>query len=128
MSNPTDRKYTKDHEWLKEDGDNYIIGITSYAQEELGDIVFVELPEAGSELSSGSSFGTIESVKAVSDIYAPISSVVVESNQALNDEPQLLNTDPFEKGWIVKVKASSLDGAELLEPSEYEDLISEISK
>ncbi len=128
MSNPTDRKYTKDHEWLKQDGDHYIVGITSYAQEELGDIVFVELPDAGAELSSGASFGTIESVKAVSDIYAPINAKVIESNQALQDEPQLLNTDPFKKGWIVKVEASSLDGAELLEPAEYEKLLSEISK
>ena len=128
MSNPTDRKYTKDHEWLKQDGDSYIVGITSYAQEELGDIVFVELPDSGAELVSGASFGTIESVKAVSDIYAPINAKVIESNQALQDEPQLLNTDPFDKGWIVKVEASSLDGAELLEPAEYDKLLSEISK
>ena len=128
MSNPADRKYTKDHEWLKQDGDNYIVGITSYAQEELGDIVFVELPDVGVELSAGSSFGTIESVKAVSDIYAPVNAKVVEANQALQDDPQLLNTDPFEKGWIVKVEAKSLDGAELLEPADYDKLLSEISK
>jgi len=128
MSNPTDRKYTKDHEWIKQDGDNFIVGITSYAQEELGDIVFVELPDAGTELNSGSSFGTIESVKAVSDIYAPVNAKVIESNQALNDDPQLLNSDPFEAGWIVKIEGANLADAELLEPAQYEELLAEISK
>ena len=128
MSNPTDRKYTKDHEWLKQEGNSCKVGITHYAQEELGDIVFVDLPAVGAALEAGKSFATVESVKAVSDIYSPITGKVLEINTALQDNPQLLNENPFDQGWIIKIDSSSLEGAELLSPEEYQKHLSEISK
>ncbi len=112
MSYPDDLAYSREHEWVRADGDTAIIGITSFAADELGDIVYVELPEAGAALAQFATFGVVESVKAVSDLYAPVSGEVVEVNEALRDAPELLNSDPFGEGWIAKVKlrdATELD-------------------
>ena len=106
MSYPDDLRYSKEHEWVRADGDTATIGITSFAADELGDIVFVELPDVGTTLSQFGTFGVVESVKAVSDLYAPISGDVVEVNDALREAPELLNSDPFGEGWIAKVALS----------------------
>ena len=108
---PADYRYTKEHEWVKIDGDIAVVGITHHAQDQLGDVVFVELPKSGSKVHAAQSFGTVESVKAVSDIYAPLSGEVVEINEDLVDAPETLNSDPHGKGWLIKVKYS--DKAEL---------------
>jgi glycine cleavage system H protein len=108
---PDDLRYSREHEWVKADGDQATIGITSYAADELGDIVFVETPEAGAQLKQFASFGVVESVKAVSDLYAPISGEVTEVNAALAETPELLNSAPYAEGWIAKVTLS--DPAEL---------------
>jgi glycine cleavage system H protein len=113
MNFPTDVKYTSDHEWIKMDGDVAIVGITDFAQSELGDIVFVEVETEGESLDADETFGTIEAVKTVSDLNMPVSGEVVELNEELEDNPELINEDPFGKGWIIKMKvddASSLDG------------------
>lgn len=122
MSNPDDLRYSKEHEWVRVDGSRATIGITSYAADELGDVVFVELPEVGAALSQFGTFGVVESVKAVSDLYAPISGEVVEVNEALRDSPELLNADAFGEGWIAKVELSDtteLDG--LMDAAAYTD-------
>ena len=106
MSYPDDLRYSREHEWVRADGEQATIGITSFAADELGDIVFVELPEVGASLSQFGTFGVVESVKAVSDLYAPISGEVVEVNEALRDAPELLNSDPFGEGWIARVRLS----------------------
>ncbi|MDQ2689120.1 MAG: glycine cleavage system protein GcvH [Chloroflexota bacterium] len=111
MSYPDDLAYSREHEWVRVDGSRATIGITSFAADELGDIVFVELPEVGATLSQFATFGVVESVKAVSDLYAPISGEVVEVNEALRDTPELMNSDPFGEGWIARVELS--DTAEL---------------
>lgn len=115
MSYPDDLAYSREHEWVRLDGAQAVIGITSFAADELGDIVFVELPEIGAALSQFSAFGVVESVKAVSDLYAPVSGEVTEVNDALRDAPELMNSDPFGEGWIVKV--------ELADPSEVDALM-----
>jgi glycine cleavage system H protein len=104
MAYPDDLRYSKEHEWVRADAGNATIGITSFAADELGDIVFVELPEVGSQLTQFGTFGVVESVKAVSDLYAPVSGTVVEVNEALRDAPELLNGDPFGAGWIARVE------------------------
>jgi glycine cleavage system H protein len=104
MAYPDDLRYSKEHEWVRVEGSRATIGITSFAAEELGDIVFVELPEIGSSLSQFGTFGVVESVKAVSDLYAPISGEVAEVNEALRESPELLNADPFGEGWIARVE------------------------
>jgi glycine cleavage system H protein len=109
--NPDDLRYSREHEWVRVDGAQAVIGITSFAADELGDIVFVELPEPGAHLSQFASFGVVESVKAVSDLFAPVSGEVTEVNGDLRDQPELLNSDPFGGGWIAKVTLS--DAAEL---------------
>lgn len=112
MAYPDDLRYSKEHEWVRADNGTATIGITSFAADELGDIVFVELPEVGGQLRQFGSFGVVESVKAVSDLYAPVSGTVVEVNGALRDAPELLNSDPFGEGWIARVElgdASELD-------------------
>jgi len=122
MSYPDDLRYSKEHEWVRLEDDRATIGITSFAADELGDIVFVELPEVGATLSQFGTFGVVESVKAVSDLYAPVSGEVVEVNEALGDSPELLNSDPFGKGWIALVTLS--DAAELdalLDAAAYAD-------
>ena len=123
MSNPDDLRYSKEHEWVRVDGSRATIGITSYAADELGDVVFVELPEVGAALTQFGTFGVVESVKAVSDLYAPISGEVVEVNDALRDSPELLNADAFGEGWIAKVEladTSELDG--LMDAAAYADV------
>ncbi|HXH61058.1 MAG TPA: glycine cleavage system protein GcvH [Fimbriimonadaceae bacterium] len=120
MPVPTDLKYTKSHEWVRVEGDTATVGITDHAQSELGDIVFVDLPEAGRALGEGDTFGTVESVKTVSDIYAPVAGEVVETNGALGAQSELVNTDPYGQGWMVKIKISDpsqVDG--LLTPDAY---------
>ena len=111
MAYPDDLAYSREHEWVRVDGSRATIGITSFAADELGDIVFVELPEVGASLTQFGTFGVVESVKAVSDLYAPVSGEVVEVNEALNDAPELLNSDPFGQGWIAKVELA--DGSEV---------------
>ena len=111
MSYPEDLRYSKEHEWVRVEDGRATIGITSFAADELGDIVFIELPETGSTLSQFGTFGVVESVKAVSDLFAPISGEVAEANEALRDKPELLNTDPFGEGWIARVTLA--DEAEL---------------
>jgi glycine cleavage system H protein len=106
MSYPDDLRYSKEHEWVRVEDARATIGITSFAAEELGDIVFVELPEIGAGLSQFGTFGVVESVKAVSDLYAPVSGTVVEVNEALRDAPELMNSDPFGEGWIARVELS----------------------
>ena len=113
MSYPDDLRYSKDHEWVRADGNTATIGITSFAADELGDIVFVELPEVGAALKQFAAFGVVESVKAVSDLFAPLSGTVSEVNARLQGEPELLNSDPFGEGWIAKVAVA--DGDELKE-------------
>lgn len=121
MNIPEGLKYTKDHEWVKVDGDEATIGITDFAQGELGDIVFVEVETAGETLGVEETFGTVEAVKTVSDLYMPISGEITEFNEALESEPELVNRDPYEAGWMIKVKIadpSELDG--LMNAADYE--------
>jgi glycine cleavage system H protein len=120
---PDDLRYSREHEWLRVDGSTGTIGITSFAADELGDIVFVELPEVGRKLKQFGAFGVVESVKAVSDLFAPISGEVTEVNAALNATPELLNTDPFDAGWIAKVALADPEEADqLLDAAAYEKL------
>ena len=107
MENPMDRKYTKEHEWIKIDGDIAILGITDFAQDQLTDVVFVELPEVGKQIKQNDNLCVVESVKSVSDIFSPISGEIVEVNKTLEDSPALVNNDPFEGGWIVKLKVKN---------------------
>ena len=121
---PDDRKYTQEHEWVQVEGDIGTVGITDHAAGELGDIVFVELPETGSEFSAGDSVGTIESVKAVADLYLPVSGEIIEINEAVVDSPELVGNAPMDDGWLVKVRLvepSELD--RLLDASAYEELL-----
>jgi glycine cleavage system H protein len=123
---PEDYSYTKEHEWLKKDGSDVTVGITNYAQKELGDIVYVDLPAAGKKFAMGEAFGSIESVKAVSEIYAPVNMEIVAVNSAVADAPELINQDPHGKGWLVKIKLSNeSDVDSLLNSQEYEELISQ---
>ena len=125
MNIPENLKYTKDHEWLKVKGKNATIGVTDFAQRELGDIVFVEVDTEGEDLAKEEVFGTIEAVKTVSDLFIPISAEVIEFNQKLDDNPELINNDPYEEGWIVKVSISDASELEdLLSSEEYKNLIS----
>jgi len=123
LSVPEELQYTRSHEWVRTEDDTAIIGITDYAQEELGDIVYVELPEEGATFDAGDSFGTVESVKAVSDLYTPVGGEVVEANEALGDNPEKINEDPYGDGWIVKLRVS--DEGDLLSASDYEQLLEE---
>ena len=126
MNIPKELKYTKDHEWARIEGDVATVGITDYAQGELGDIVFVELPKAGSSVSQGDSFGTIEAVKAVSDLYAPLSGVITEVNAALDEAPETVNNSPYGDGWMIKIKISDPSEVDnLLSADDYEKLIGE---
>ena len=107
MNIPKELKYTKDHEWIKVEGNTGFIGITDFAQGELGDVVFIDIASDLQEITAGSSFGTIEAVKTVSDMYAPVTGKVLEINPKLGDEPQLLNSDPYGEGWIIKIELSN---------------------
>jgi glycine cleavage system H protein len=123
---PDDYRYTKEHEWIKKENSEAIVGITTYAQKELGDIVYVELPAVGKKFAMGEAFGSIESVKAVSEIYAPLEMEIVSVNSTVGDQPELINQDPHGKGWLVKVKlGNNADLDSLLSASEYEELISQ---
>ena len=122
---PKEYHYTKEHEWIKREGDRATVGITIYAQKELGDIVYVDLPSIGKKYNAGDAFGTVESVKAVSEIYAPISMEVTEINQKVVEKPELINEDAHENGWLVKVKIlNESDFEGLLGLEEYQELIS----
>lgn len=126
MNLPDDLKYAKTHEWVKVEGDTAVVGITDHAQSELGDIVYVERPEAGRQLSQGDTFGTVESVKTVSDLYAPVSGEVVEVNDSLESEAEVINSDPYSDGWILKIKMSNPDEVQnLLDASAYESSVDE---
>jgi glycine cleavage system H protein len=126
---PSDYRYTKDHEWIKMDGPVGTIGITDYAQAELGDVVFVELPKAGTQVKAGLSFGTVESVKAVSEIFSPVSGEVVETNAALADSPEKINQDPHGAAWLVKVRlADPKEISGLMDAAAYQAYIAEKAK
>jgi glycine cleavage system H protein len=111
---PSDLKYASSDEWVRLDGETAILGISDYAQDQLNDIVFVELPDVGRDLKKGEAFGVVESVKAASDIYTPVGGVVVEVNSALQDEPELINNDPYGRGWIVKIRVNDASGIDAL--------------
>ena len=119
---PEDLHYSKDHEGVRVDGDTAVIGITDYAQNSLGDVVYVELPKAGEQFAANESFGSVESVKAVSEMFTPVSGVVVEVNQALADEPEKVNPDPYGEGWMMRMRMSNSGEVDsLLTAAEYED-------
>ena len=123
MDIPENLLYTKDHEWIKYDNDIVIIGITDFAQGELGDIIFVELPEIKSQFNKGDSIGTLEAVKTVADIYSPLKGEIVEINLNLEDEPELINKDPYKKGWIVKISNFKKNDSDLLTAKEYKEFL-----
>ena len=124
MDFPDELKYTEEHEWVLVEDDTVTVGITDFAQDQLGDVVFVELPEEGDQLETGKPLGVVESVKAVSDVYAPLSGEVVEVNSALPDEPEMLNTSPYEDGWMVKIKlADSGELDDLMDAVAYQEFI-----
>ena len=119
---PEDLHYSKDHEWVRVEGDVAVIGITDHAQEQLGDVVYVELPKAGEAFAANDSFGSVESVKAVSEIFTSVSGEVTEVNESLNDEPEKVNKDPYNDGWMIKMKMSAPGEVDsLLNAAEYED-------
>jgi glycine cleavage system H protein len=121
---PSDLRYTKDHEWLRAEGDRWRIGITGFAVEQLGDITLVELPRPGTAVKRGEAFGSVESVKSVSDLYAPVSGKVVAINDALKDSPELVNGEPYGAGWMIKVRISDASQVEgLLDGPAYDELI-----
>lgn len=122
MNIPSDLKYTKDHEWIRVEGEYAYVGVTDYAQGELGDIVFIEVETVGETIEEGETFGSIEAVKTVSDLFMPVSAEVIEYNEQLNSSPELINKDPYGEGWIVKIKLQ--DAAQLknlLDPEEYKE-------
>jgi len=119
---PDDRRYTKEHEWAKEDGGRVVVGITDHAQDQLGDIVFVQLPEPGTEVTAGEPLGEVESTKSVSDVYSPVSGKVLEKNAEAESNPQVINDDPYGSGWLVTVESGG-DQSELLDASRYRALV-----
>jgi len=124
MKIPANLKYTQDHEWIRIEGDMAIVGITDFAQGELGDVVFVEIETEGEELDKGETFGTVEAVKTVSDLFMPVGGKVAELNEALADEPELVNKDPYGKGWMIKIQvADTTELDELLSADEYQKMI-----
>nr|NQU89229.1 glycine cleavage system protein GcvH [Bacteroidota bacterium] len=124
MNIPDNLKYTKDHEWIRTEGDVIFIGITDYAQNELGDIVYIEVETVGEKLDKEETFGTIEAVKTVSDMFMPVAGEVVEFNEELEQNPEIINNDPYEKGWVVKVKPENMgDVNGLLSAEAYKELI-----
>ncbi|AST93173.1 MULTISPECIES: glycine cleavage system protein GcvH [Sutcliffiella] len=126
MNTPKELRYSKEHEWVKEEGGKVRIGITDFAQSELGDIVFVELPEVGDEVTVDDSFGSVESVKTVSELYSPVSGKVVEVNEDLNDNPEFVNESPYEKAWMIVVELSdSSEVDNLMTAEQYEELVKE---
>lgn len=124
MNTPSELKYTKDHEWVKIEGNIATIGITDFAQGELGDIVYVDVDTVDDDINGGDVFGSVEAVKTVSDLFLPISGKVIEFNAALEDQPELLNTEPYGNGWIIKLEiAEGADQSELLSAEEYQEII-----
>ena len=119
---PEDLHYSKDHEWVRVEGGEAIIGITDYAQNSLGDVVYVELPKAGDEFAANESFGSVESVKAVSEVFTPVAGIVAKINEALADEPEVVNSDPYGQGWMIRIKMAHPGEVDsLLTAAEYED-------
>lgn len=125
MSTPKELKYSKEHEWVKDEDGKFRIGITAFAQDELGDIVFVELPEEGEEITAGESFGSVESVKTVSELYAPVSGTIVEVNEELEDSPEYVNESPYEKAWMIVVEPSDASEIDALMSAEDYDKMTE---
>ncbi|MFZ9595004.1 MAG: glycine cleavage system protein GcvH [Bdellovibrionia bacterium] len=126
MRFPENLKYTKDHEWAKLEGSQMTVGITDHAQSALGDVVYVELPPVGKELKKGEPFGVVESIKAVSDLYAPVSGKVVQTNQALLDDPAQINSDPYEAAWMVKLEVTDPSAtSELMDSQRYTQFVSQ---
>lgn len=120
QSIPDDLRYTEDHEWVRQDGDQLVVGITHFAQEQLGDVVYVDLPPSGSTVESGQAFGEVESTKSVSDLYAPVSGTVAERNEELEDRPELVNQDPYGDGWMLRIEpAEEYDATQLLDAAGY---------
>jgi glycine cleavage system H protein len=127
MKYDTSVQYQKSHEWAKKEGDLIVVGISDYAQDSLGDVVFVELPELGAEFSQGDAFGVVESVKAASDVFVPVGGEIAEVNSELEDNPEIINEDPFGKGWIIKIKAADESELEsLMDAAAYESYTSEL--
>lgn len=125
MGVPSDLKYTKDHEWVRIDGDTATFGVTDHAQEALGDIVFVDLPDVGRSVTQGEGFAVVESVKAVSDVYAPMAGEISEVNAELESAPEKINSDPYGEGWIARVKLADSDTSHLMDAAAYEALLAE---
>lgn len=124
MDIPKDLMYTNEHEWVRKEGDTVTIGITDYAQQLLGDVVYVEMPEAGAAVTKGETFGVVESVKAASDIYAPVSGEVIEIHQELDDHPEFLNQSPYDRGWIIKVRPSNpVEIDVLMDQARYQEFV-----
>ena len=124
MNFPKELRYTKDHEWVRIEGDEAMVGITDFAQRELGDIVYVEIETAGKELEAGSVFGTVEAVKTVSDLYLPIAGTITEVNEKLNQNPEVVNSDPYGEGWMIKMKVTNPSDVEsLMDAAAYENMV-----
>ena len=126
MEFPANLRYTKEHEWARQEGNRVVVGITDYAQKELGDVVFVELPEVGTIVATTDTFGVVESVKAVSDLYAPVSGTIVEANIILEDQPELVNASPYGQGWMVAIEAAFIEELQqLLTAAEYQAYVAQ---
>ena len=126
MEFPANLRYTKEHEWARQEGNRVVVGITDYAQKELGDVVFVELPEVGTTIAAMDTFGVVESVKAVSDLYAPVSGIVVEVNTVLEDQPELVNASPYGQGWMAVIEVAHLEELpHLLTATEYQAYVAQ---
>ena len=126
MEFPANLRYTKEHEWARQEGNRVVVGITDYAQKELGDVVFVELPEVGTPIAATDTFGVVESVKAVSDLYAPVSGTIVEANTILEDQPELVNASPYGQGWMIVIEAVHLEELQqLLTAADYQAYVAQ---
>jgi glycine cleavage system H protein len=126
MEFPANLRYTKEHEWARQEGNRVVVGITDYAQKELGDVVFVELPEVGATIAAMDTFGVVESVKAVSDLYAPVSGTIVEANTVLEDQPELVNASPYGQGWMAVIEATHIEEIQqLLTAGEYQAYVAQ---
>ena len=126
MEFPANLRYTREHEWARQEGNRVVVGITDYAQKELGDVVFVELPEVGATIAATDTFGVVESVKAVSDLYAPVSGTIIEANTILEDQPELVNASPYGQGWMAVIEAAHIEELQqLLTASEYQAYVAQ---
>jgi glycine cleavage system H protein len=123
MSNPSDLKFSETHEWVKTQGDTATLGITEYAQAQLGDVIYLEFPKVGQKVAAGGKFGVIESVKAASDLFSPVAGEITEVNQALQEHPEVINTDPYGKGWIIKLKISGSAPTTLMDQKQYDTFV-----